>query len=83
MAEEVTEETTEEVTEEVAEQLSAQDDPVAVELASVKAELEAIKKQAAEGGLKHAAPTKKVEPVNLKNLSTSERVSALLNQFSK
>ena len=59
-----------------------QDDPVAVELASVKAELEAMKKQAAEGGLKHAAPTANVEPVNLKNLSTSERVSALLNQFS-
>jgi len=83
VTEEVTEETTEQVTEEVAEELSAQDDPVAVELAAVKAELEAIKKQAAEGGLKHAAPTKKVEPVNLKNLSTSERVSALLNQFSK
>jgi len=59
-----------------------QDDPVAVELASVKAELEQMKKQAAEGGLKHAAPTANVEPVNLKNLSTSERVSALLNQFS-
>ena len=59
-----------------------QDDPVAVELASVKAELEEMKKQAADGGLKHAAPTANVEPVNLKNLSTSERVSALLNQFS-
>lgn len=59
-----------------------QDDPVAVELAAVKAELEEMKKQAADGGLKHAAPTANVEPVNLKNLSTSERVSALLNQFS-
>ena len=59
-----------------------QDDPVAVELASLKQELEAMKKQAADGGLKHAAPTANVEPVNLKNLSTSERVSALLNQFS-
>jgi len=59
-----------------------QDDSVAVELASVKAELEEMKKQAADGGLKHAAPTANVEPVNLKNLSTSERVSALLNQFS-
>lgn len=68
------------VAEEVVEE--PQDDPVAVELASVKAELEAMKKQAAEGGLKHAAPTANVEPVNLKNLSTSERVSALLNQFS-
>lgn len=60
-----------------------EENPVAVELAAVKAELESIKKQAAEGGLKHAAPTQKREPVNLKNLSTSERVSALLNQFSK
>jgi len=59
-----------------------QDDPVAVELAAVKAELEEMKKQAADGGLKHAAPTANVEPVNLKNLSTSERVSALLNKFS-
>ena len=71
-----TEETT---TEEVEE---PQDDPVVVELAAVKAELEEMKKQAADGGLKHAAPTANVEPVNLKNLSTSERVSALLNQFS-
>jgi len=68
------------VAEEVVEE--PQDDPVAVELASVKAELEEMKKQAADGGLKHAAPTANVEPVNLKNLSTSERVSALLNQFS-
>jgi len=60
-----------------------EENPVAVELAAVKAELESIKKQAAEGGLKHAAPTQKREPVNLKNLSTQERVSALLNQFSK
>ena len=59
------------------------EDEVAVELAAVKAELEAIKKQAAEAGLKHQAPTQKREPLNLKNLSTSERVSALLNQFSK
>ena len=70
----------EEVVEEVVEE--PQDDPVAVELAAVKAELEEMKKQAAEGGLKHAAPTTKSEAVNLKNLSTSERVSALLNQFS-
>jgi predicted DNA binding CopG/RHH family protein len=82
-AAELSQEVADEGTEEVAEELSAQEDPVVVELASVKAELEAMKKQAAEGGLKHAAPTKKVEPVNLKNLSTSERVSALLNQFSK
>ena len=77
--EEVAEEATEEET-----VLSAQEpNEMEVELAAVKAELEAIKKQAADGGLKHAAPHKTVEPVNLKNLSTSERVSALLNQFSK
>lgn len=60
-----------------------EEDPVAVELAAVKAELEAIQKQAAEAGLKHQAPTTKREPLDLKNLSTQERVSALLNQFSK
>ena len=59
------------------------EDEAAVELAAVKAELEAIKKQAADAGLKHQAPTQKREPINLKNLSTQERVSALLNQFSK
>ena len=58
------------------------EDEVAVELAAVKAELEAIKKQAAEAGLKHQAPTQKSEPLNLKNLSTQERVSALLQNFS-
>jgi hypothetical protein len=60
-----------------------EEDPVAVELAAVKAELEAIQKKAAEAGLKHQAPTPKREPLDLKNLSTQERVSALLNQFSK
>lgn len=59
------------------------EDAVAVELAAVKAELEEMKKQAADAGLKHQAPTQKREPVNLKNLSTQERVSALLNNFSK
>lgn len=59
------------------------EDEAAVELAAVKAELEAIKKQAADAGLKHQAPTQKREPINLKNLSTQERVSALLNNFSK
>ena len=60
-----------------------EEDPVAVELAAVKAELEAMQKKAAEAGLKHQAPTTKREPLDLKNLSTQERVSALLNQFSK
>lgn len=58
-------------------------DEVAVELAAVKAQLEDMKKQAAEAGLKHKAPTVKREPINLKNLSTQERVSALLQNFSK
>ena len=60
-----------------------EEDAVAVELAAVKAELEAMQKKAAEAGLKHQAPTTKREPLDLKNLSTQERVSALLNQFSK
>ena len=60
-----------------------EEDPVAVELAAVKAELEAIQKKAAEAGLKHQAPTTKREPLDLKNLSTQERVSALLQNFSK
>lgn len=67
------------------EEMSAQEpqeDLVAVELAAIKAELEAMKKQAAEAGLKHAAPTPKAEPVDLTNLSTSERVNVLLNKFS-
>ena len=83
--EEMAEEVSEEVTEEVVEELSAQEpeeDAVAVELAAVKAELEAIKKQAAEGGLKHKAPTPKREPLNLKNLTTEERVRALANHFN-
>jgi hypothetical protein len=55
----------------------------ALELAAVKAQLKDMKKQAAEAGLKHKAPTVKREPLNLKNLSTQERVSALLQNFSK
>ena len=58
-------------------------DEVAVELAAVKAQLEDMKKQAAEAGLKHKAPTVKREPLNLKNLSTQERVAAIHNQLSK
>ena len=60
-----------------------EEDAVAVELAAVKAELEAMQKKAAEAGLKHQAPTTKREPLDLKNLSTQERVSALLQNFSK
>ena len=58
-------------------------DEVAVELAAVKAQLEDMKKQAAEAGLKHKAPSVKREPLNLKNLSTQERVAAIHNQLSK
>jgi len=65
------------------EEKEEKEDEVAVELAAVKAELEAIKKQAAEAGLKHQAPTQKREPLNLKNLSTQERVAAIHNQLSK
>jgi hypothetical protein len=42
-----------------------------------------MKKQAAEAGLKHKAPSVKREPLNLKNLSTQERVAAIHNQLSK
>jgi len=58
-------------------------DEVAVELAAVKAQLEDMKKQAAEAGLKHKAPSVKREPLNLKNLSIQERVAAIHNQLSK
>lgn len=68
-----------EVVEEVVEE---KEDAMAVELAAVKAELEAIKKLPAEGGLKHKAPTVKREPLNLKNLTTEERVRALANHFN-
>jgi hypothetical protein len=77
---EATKEAKEKVKEEVKEEVV---DEVAVELAAVKAQLEDMKKQAAEAGLKHKAPSVKREPLNLKNLSTQERVSALLQNFSK
>ena len=76
---EATKEAKEKVKEEVKEEVV---DEVAVELAAVKAQLEDMKKQAAEAGLKHKAPTVKREPLNLKNLSTQERVAAIHNQFS-
>lgn len=51
---------------------------------TLKTELVEMKKQAATPGLKHAAPAAaKKEPVDLKNLTTAERVRALANQFSK
>lgn len=60
------------------------------ELSAVKAELEALrtelaetKKAAASRGVQRQAPTKRPEPLNLKNMTTEERVRALANQFSK
>ena len=57
--------------------------PEAIELAAVKAELEALKQEAAAPGLKRTAPAEvQQEAINLKNLSPQERVAALLKQFS-
>lgn len=67
----------------VEEKVEEKETQAAKELAAIKAELADLKKQAAEAGLKHKAPTVKREPVDLKNLSTQERVSALLQNFSK
>jgi osmotically-inducible protein OsmY len=66
----------EEVVEEVAETEAA------LELAAIKAELEDMKKQAAEAGLKHKAPSIRHEPLDLSKLTLTERVAALHNQFS-
>lgn len=66
----------EEVVEEVAETEAA------LELAAIKAELEDMKKQAAEAGLKHKAPSVRHEPLDLSKLTLTERVAALHNQFS-
>jgi hypothetical protein len=53
------------------------------ELETIKAELASVQKQAAAKGLARVAPTPKVEPIDLKSLTTQERVRALANQFSK
>jgi osmotically-inducible protein OsmY len=66
----------EEVVEEVAETEAA------LELAALKAELEDMKKQAAEAGLKHKAPSVRHEPLDLSKLTLTERVAALHNKFS-
>ena len=68
--------------EEVAEEV-AEAEGVEAELSALKAELSEMKKQAADKGLAHAAPTPKAEPINLSTLSITERVQALHNQFSK
>ncbi len=55
----------------------------ALELAAIKAELADLKKQAAEAGLKHKAPSVRHEPLDLSKLTLTERVAALHNQFSQ
>ena len=57
-------------------------DPVAEELAAVKAELSEMKDEAVPM-LKHATPTAQAEPLDLSKLSLSERVAALHSKFSQ
>ena len=90
-------ETTEapEATEEVAEEVEvevemSEQKPEKTELESLKealeatnAKLEELQKFAAEPGLKHKAPAKKVEKLDLANMTIEERVRALANQLSK
>ena len=56
-------------------------DPVAEELAAVKAELSDMKDEAVPM-LKHATPTAQAEPIDLSKLSLQERVAALHSKFS-
>ena len=91
--EEMTETT--EATEEVAEEVEvevemSEQKPEKTELESLKealaetnAKLEELQKFAAEPGLKHKAPAKKVEKLDLANMTIEERVRALANQLSK
>ena len=86
---EAVEEVAEEVEVEVEVELS-EDKPEKTELESLKealaetnARLEQLQKFAADGGLKHKAPTKKVEKIDLTKMTIEERVRALANQFSK
>lgn len=89
-------ETTEapEATEEVAEEVEvevemSEQKPEKTELESLKealaqtnAKLEELQKFAAEPGLKHKAPAKKVEKLDLSTMTIEERVRALANQLS-
>jgi hypothetical protein len=91
--EEMTETT--EATEEVAEEIEvevemSEQKPEKTELESLKealaetnAKLEELQKFAAEPGLKHKAPAKKVEKLDLSKMTIEERVRALANQLSK
>ena len=69
--------------EKVEEKVEEKEDEVALELAALKAELADLKKQAAEAGLKHKAPSVRHEPLDLSKLTLTERVAALHNQFSQ
>ena len=91
--EEMTETT--EAPEEVAEQVEvevemSEEKPEKTELESLKealeatnAKLEELQKFAAEPGLKHKAPAKQVEKLDLATMTIEERVRALANQLSK
>ena len=57
-------------------------DPVAEELAAVKAQLSDMKDEAVPM-LKHATPTAQAEPLDLSKLSLTERVAALHSKFSQ
>jgi len=57
-------------------------DPVAEELAAVKAELSDMKDEAVPM-LKHATPTAQPEQIDLSKLSLTERVAALHSKFSQ
>ncbi len=57
-------------------------DPIAEELAAVKAELSEMK-DAAVPMLKHATPTAQPEPIDLSTLKLQERVAVLHSKFSQ
>lgn len=57
-------------------------DPVAEELAAVKAELSEMKDEAVPM-LKHATPSAPAEPIDIKKLSLQERVAVLHSKFSQ
>ena len=74
--------------EEAKEELSAVEEKSEIELlkealAQTNERLEQLHKMSAHGGLKHKAPAKKAEPLDLKNMTIEERVRALANQLSK
>ena len=70
--------------------VTASDEAERIDMSAILSELEEtrnklfeLQKQAATSGLKHQAPTPKAkEPLNLKDLSTAERVRALANHYN-